>query len=387
MKETSTILEEIKRPKKTFPNTLQRLAKHYWYSEQHGNIIEFADKLEKYTDIEVVCILNEKKQPVGIIQKEKLFISLSRRFGRELMSKNSVMDCCEKALVFPGQSNILYVQEEIREMESQNEYIVLVDLDGVYTGMLSFRDLSDYMVEMTNDDIVLASLLQERFIASTDKIETFNVEVDCWWTTAKGVGGDFYFIKKINENRFFASLCDVSGKGVSAALVVSMVWGFMSGHSMQKGLKDLLSKLNELIINSFQMEKYLTGIFMLYDSHKCRIYIADMGHAHSLFLRNGQVISMKKTQVNLPIGIEHDVNPIIYTIPIQSGDAILIYSDGIPEQDNFEGEEFGENRIVALTREALQMGKILSKILPNSIEEWRGNIPQRDDMTFIQFKF
>jgi sigma-B regulation protein RsbU (phosphoserine phosphatase) len=161
----------------------------------------------------------------------------------------------------------------------------------------------------------------------------------------------------------------------------------MNGHSIQKGLKELLSRLNEIVVSSFHMEKYLTGFFLLYDLYTRKLNIADMGHAHSLFLRNGKVLSMKKARVNLPIGVEAGINPVVFSIPIESGDTLLVYSDGIPEQENSEGVEFGEDNIITLTKQAAQMDKTLSEILPDSIEKWREKIPQHDDMTFIQFKF
>jgi sigma-B regulation protein RsbU (phosphoserine phosphatase) len=135
------------------------------------------------------------------------------------------------------------------------------------------------------------------------------------------------------------------------------------------------------------MEKYLTGFFMIYD-HKARMLrIADMGHAHTLFLRRGKILSLKKTQGNLPIGVEVEINPAIFDIPVESGDALLIYSDGICEQDNPDGEEFGEKRIVALTKWAEKNGKKLSEILPKALDDFRLHTPQRDDMTFLLFRF
>jgi len=385
---TETVLiAGIKKPVKTYPNTLQRLAKQFWYTERHGNILEFADELERQADITAVCITDEQQHPIGIIRREQLFLALSKRFGREVMTRKTVMDCMENALVFSADANILLVQEQLRGISGKNNYIVLVDSGGVFSGILSLQDVSDYMVEMTNEDIALASLLQERFLSNTDSIENFNISVDTWWSSAKGVGGDFYFIKKTEENRFFASLCDISGKGVAAAMVVSMVWGFMRGHTMRNGLRELLTSLNESIVSSFRMEKYLTGFFMIYDHRERLLRIADMGHAHTVFLRGGKNLSLKKSQGNLPIGIEPEINPAIFNIPIESGDVLLIYSDGICEQDNPDGEEFGEKRIVALTKHAEKSGKKLSEILPQALDEFRLHTPQRDDMTFILFRF
>ena len=387
MLQETVLIARAEAPKKTYPNTLQTLAKHFCYSGKYGNVLEFAEELERDSGILAVCVTDEEQRPLGIVRREQLFLTLSKRFGREIMSKKTVQDCMEKVMVYPGESNILLIQESFRESRFQENFIVLVDSGGAFSGILSLRDITDFMVELTNEDIALASLLQERFLTNTDSIEGFGLSVDSWWSSAKGVGGDFYFIKKINDTQFFASLCDVSGKGVAAALVVSMAWGFLQGHAMENGLRELLTSLNKSIVGSFHMEKYLTGFFMIYDNQARRLQVADMGHAHTVFLRKGQSMSMKKTQGNLPIGVEVEIEPVIYAFQVQSGDTLLIYSDGIPEQDNPDGEEFGEKRIIALAKQAEQQKEKLSEILPRSLDEFRLHTPQRDDMTFLLFKF
>ena len=387
MVQQTVLIARTEGPAKTYPNTLQRLANQFWYSGTYGNVLEFADELEQEADILAVCITDDEQRPLGIVRREQLFLTLSKRFGREVMSRKTVLDCMENAHVYPGESNILLVQQSLRESGFREGFIVLVDSRRVFSGILSRRDIADYMVEMTNEDIALASLLQERFLTNTDDIEEFGISVNTWWSSAKGVGGDFYFIKKMNDTQFFASLCDVSGKGVAAALVVSMAWGFLQGHAMENGLRELLTSLNKSIVGSFHMEKYLTGFFMIYDNQARRLQVADMGHAHTVFLRKGQSMSMKKTQGNLPIGVEVEIEPVIYAFQVQSGDTLLIYSDGIPEQDNPEGEEFGEKRIIALAKQADERGEKLSEILPRSLDEFRLHTPQRDDMTFLLFKF
>ncbi|MCL1929060.1 MAG: SpoIIE family protein phosphatase [Treponema sp.] len=386
-------------PVKYYPNAIQRLAKHFWYVEHDKNIIELADELEQRLDVTVVCITNEKKQPIGIIRRDKLFLSLGKRFGRDIMLKNTTGDVAEFAEVYAGERNIFTVLGQLRQQGgenagslenkqgTQNEYIVLVDSLGIYSGMLSFQDVADHLVEMTNNDIAQASLLQERLLATTDEIKHFDVKVDTWCVSAKGVGGDFYFIRKIDNNRFFASLCDVSGKGVTASLVVSLVWGFLQSHEMQKGLKALLKKLNSLIVSSFHMEKYLTGFFLMYDAESRTLMVADMGHSHTVYLRKCKKVSMQKTRVNYPIGVELDMEPLVYSFHVEAGDALLIYSDGISEQDDPAGEEFGEKRVTALLQESLAKNIPFGEMLQKALKDFRMNTPQHDDMTFLLFQF
>ena len=221
------LISRINRPARSYPNTLQRLAKHFWFIRYDQNIIEIADELEQYSDITVVCITDERNQPIGIIMRDKLFLLLGKRFGRDIMSKKTAGECSEAVNVYAGERNIFILLEQMRKQDDnekiENKYIVLVDSQGAFSGMLSLQDAANYLMEMTNDDIAQASLLQERLLANIDDIKKFNVTVDSWCCSAKGIGGDFYFIRKISDTKFFASLCDVSGKGVTAALVVSIV--------------------------------------------------------------------------------------------------------------------------------------------------------------------
>jgi sigma-B regulation protein RsbU (phosphoserine phosphatase) len=389
----AAVISQVTRPEKTYPNTLQKLAKYFWQTGESENVIAFADELELNPGIPVVCVTDSNYRPLGIVRRDQLFLSLGKRFGREVMAKDTLRDITEKAPVYSGETNILVVLARFREYFSkkntntENEFIVLTDSSGSFCGMLSMGDVSNYTVEMTNTDIAAASLLQERFLANADTVNEHKVTVDSWSLPAKGIGGDFYFIKKLDDTRFFASLCDVSGKGVAAALVVSMAWGFLRGYTIQRGLRDLLASLNASIVSSFHMEKYMTGFFLIYDSASRQLYVADMGHAHAVFLRNGKIVSMEKTRVNLPIGVETTIDPCICAIGVQSGDTLLIYSDGITEQDNPAGEEFGEERLLLLTKKTISRNAALSEALPKMLDDFRLHTPQHDDMTFLMFRF
>jgi sigma-B regulation protein RsbU (phosphoserine phosphatase) len=253
--------------------------------------------------------------------------------------------------------------------------------------MLSFQDLSNYFVDMTSRDITTASLLQERFLANAGEIGDPRVRVNAWSLPARGVGGDFYFMKTLGENLSFAVLCDVSGKGVSASLVVSMVWGFLRAHTLNRGLGNMLAELNDVMVNTFHMEKYLTGFFLVCDSEKRILQFADMGHSHSALIRNRIVHNLEKAGVNLPIGVELNIKPVICRIRIKPGDALLIYTDGITEQDNPEGEEFGSKRLLELALKCQSNGKDMEELVPSAVEGFRKNIPQLDDMSYLFFRF
>ncbi|MDR1900032.1 MAG: SpoIIE family protein phosphatase [Treponema sp.] len=357
------------------------------------SIADLADVLDRDRGIFVVCVVDDSSRPLGIIRRDKLFLLLGKRFGWDLMGKRMVREIIEEAPVYPGEANIFTVSQSLSAIlregtpEMGNSFIILTGAGGVFSGMLSFQDLSNYFVDMTNRDIAMASLLQERFLANADEIRDREIRVNIWSLPAKGVGGDFYFIKNLGEDRFFAALCDVSGKGIAASMVVSLVWGFLRAYPISGSLAGLITDLNSSIISTFHMEKYLTGFFMICDSAKKQIQFADMGHSHCIFLRGETFHNLEKAWVNLPVGVELNIRPVIFRIRVRTGDALLVYTDGITEQDNPEGEEFGVERLLELTLRSRSEGKNLDEFLAPAMEDFRKNIPRRDDMTCIFFGF
>jgi sigma-B regulation protein RsbU (phosphoserine phosphatase) len=135
------------------------------------------------------------------------------------------------------------------------------------------------------------------------------------------------------------------------------------------------------------MEKYLTGFFLICDSQSGVLHLADMGHSHGALIRNGVVHQLEKARVNLPVGVEPNIRPQVYRLAIRPGDALIIYTDGITEQDNAEGEEFGDRRLLDLALECLSTGKELGDLLPPAMESFRKNTPRLDDMSYLFFRF
>jgi sigma-B regulation protein RsbU (phosphoserine phosphatase) len=384
---------QAQKPVRSYPNSIQRLARYFHTVGADQKVAALADLLDRDRRIFVVCVLDAASRPLGIIRRDKLFLLLGKRFGWDLMGQRSVREIAEEAPMYPGETNVFaasqFLRAALRDIspEMGNSFIILTGPGGVFTGMLSFQDLSNFFVDMTDRDIATASLLQERFLASVDELPCAELRVNAWSLPAKGVGGDFYFIKNLGAGRFFAALCDVSGKGIAASLVVSMIWGFLRADTLREGLAGLIAGLNSLIISAFHMEKYLTGFFLIYDSARRELQFADMGHAHNAFLRGGRVNNLEKARVNLPLGVEENMRPASFRTTVESGDALLIYTDGITEQDNPAGEEFGERRLLELARKSQAEGKDIDKLLVPALENFRKGAPQRDDMSCLFFRF
>jgi sigma-B regulation protein RsbU (phosphoserine phosphatase) len=270
--------------------------------------------------------------------------------------------------------------------DKHNRFFPLVDEYGRFQGIFSRYDLHEYLATITRNDIDLAGTIQDRLL-SNRLLKKEAYSIIGWSRSAKGVGGDFYYIQEICKEMLFATLCDVSGKGVSASLIVSMLWGMLKTYDFRRGLRELIVTINKAIVSTFHMEKYLTGFFMFFDKEHSKLLCADMGHSHVYLIRNNDIKALKGRLLNLPIGIDLEISPSLMGITLQRDDRLFIYTDGITEQVNGSGEEFGEERLKAFLRTLPAAEQQITSLLLEQIDQFRDGVPQQDDMSFLLFTY
>ena len=364
-----------------YGNTVLKAARHRHFAPRDITAAALADELGKRPQIEVLALLDSDHHPAGLITREGLFSLLGKPFGREVLGRTQAWELAGQAPVLDWHTSIFSAGN--RDGVEAAPYRILVDSEGRFRAILSSRDLAEHLSRITEEDIELAGRLQERLEAGNEILSSSLYGFEAWSRLAKGVGGDFWYTKKLEGDAVFFALCDVSGKGVAASLVVSLVWGMLRMYDFQKGLSSLLVSLNEALVATFHLEKYLTGFFGVYDPKTGVLEAADMGHAHALVFRGGRARRLGSNNRNLPIGVEPMLNPLIHRWHLMPGDALFVYSDGIPEQENPAGMELGEQRLAGFVLETLKSGRTLRETLPTALDRHRGTAPQQDDMSFI----
>ncbi|MEW6564300.1 MAG: PP2C family protein-serine/threonine phosphatase [Spirochaetota bacterium] len=387
-------------PQRRYSNAILHIANYLWYVSESVKVLELADELQLYPEISVFAVVDKHGKYLGLVERDALFTLVGKPFGREVLQRSLIRELIQSVAPFDARQNFLTVaqylhkMDEAATMESElagteknlTRYFPLVDEHGQFQGIFSRYDLNEYLAMITRNDIELAGRIQERLLSNT-MMKGDRYSIVGWSRPAKGVGGDFYNMQEIHNGMLFATLCDVSGKGVSASLIVSMLWGMLRTYDFRRGLRELIVTINRAIVSTFHMEKYLTGFFMLFDQDQSKLLCADMGHSHVYLIRNKHVKAIKSRLLNLPIGIDVDIAPSLMGIPLQKGDRLFIYTDGITEQVNGAGEEFGEDRLKALLQTIPQDGKQLTELLAEEIDRFREGVPQQDDMSFILFDY
>jgi sigma-B regulation protein RsbU (phosphoserine phosphatase) len=370
--------------------TIIKLASSRWYVPTSANLLDLADDLMENTEIQAVGVVDDEGACVGLINRRDLFDLLSRPFGRDVMRRELVERVAVNEEPMYLDTNIFTVSERLSQFDHRGEvhYFPLKSGTGEFAGLFSSQDLLIYLSDMTQQDITLARTIQNRVVKEFSYLNKDRFEFAASSTMAKGVGGDFYNMKNYAKDRWFFTLCDVSGKGVSASLITSALWGTIKVFDNRRGIATLIRTLNDFFITTFELEKYVTGVFFDLNLDNGSINIADMGHGLAFILRDDKLLKIKSHDSNYPIGVMEEINPQVFHYSLEPGDLLIMVSDGIVEQENTGNEEFGLRRMKDFL--VANKDKDLKTVRVRLLEEFhrfRGHAPLHDDVTFMMLRW
>lgn len=367
-----------------------RIASSFHYVTSDTKIKHLADALTRREDILAVGVVDTKGQVLGLIERGELFNMLGRPFGRDILNKRDVIEVTRETKIYKFSKNIFSIAEELDHELAQTavEYFLLQQKDGTFSGIFSTKDLLIYLSNITKQDISLARTLQNRLIKESSRDLSQVLQSATYSKMAKGVGGDFYYINEYAPGRWICSLCDVSGKGVAAALITSMLWGMISIADLTRGLKSFVKQLNNHIVKTFQLEKYLTGVFLDINTKTGEMVVCDMGHSFLFLFRNHKLTKLKTTAENMPVGIIPDLTPKVYRVKLKHDDIIMLLTDGIIEQENSAGEEFAFSRVADSIRANDEKDiEVIKDNILSDFTAFREGVPLHDDITYVLLKY
>jgi sigma-B regulation protein RsbU (phosphoserine phosphatase) len=229
---------------------------------------------------------------------------------------------------------------------------------------------------------IAARVQQNLFPSQIAPMKKLDCAAGC--VPAQHVGGDYYdFFDLPGGERAFV-LADVSGKGVGAALLMANLQALFRS---QVGLLTdsagaLLRSVNRLFHASTAPEHYATAFFALYDPCKATLRYVNCGHPAALLVRrSGTVEALPSTAAVLGVFSHWDCEE--RELALESGDTVMIFSDGVTEAESRQGEEFGEQR--AATYLAASRHRSPKEITEGLMEAVRAfsNAAAGDDVTVI----
>jgi sigma-B regulation protein RsbU (phosphoserine phosphatase) len=254
------------------------------------------------------------------------------------------------------------------------------------------RDITEITKEKerVSTELHMANRIQASMLPSVFPAYPERGEFDIYASMdpAREVGGDFYDFFLIDNDHLCIVMADVSGKGVPAALFMMISKVILQSCAMLgKSAAEILTKTNEAICSSNPEEMFVTVWLGILEISTGRLTAANAGHEYPAMLKDGRFCLMKDRH-GLVIGGMPTVRYKEYEIQMEPGDKLFVYTDGVPEATNDEGEMFGlEEMLTALNREPQGTTDQILKNVRMAVDDFADGAEQFDDITMLCLEY
>jgi sigma-B regulation protein RsbU (phosphoserine phosphatase) len=215
------------------------------------------------------------------------------------------------------------------------------------------------------------------------------------YTPAQKVGGDLYDVFALDEKTIAFAIADVSGKGISASILMAICQTHLRHFAKHhKSPSKVLSAINAAMEHTMQRDMFITMVYAVIDLETEQLTLARAGHELPLFYDQHTKGGLDVDPIQSPGMAVGMVPPVIFdsiiqdtTIHFGPQDALLLYTDGITESANVQGEEYGTQRLTELLRSHGEKGaqEIIEQTL-ESVNRFSQGTGQADDLTLIAVK-
>lgn len=240
--------------------------------------------------------------------------------------------------------------------------------------------------ERIQRELEIAKEVQARLLPKRDpEIEGLAVAGIC--RPAQSIGGDSFDYIAARDSRWLVTVADVAGKGVPAALLMSNLQAAMRGLTSGgafDGLTGTLVRLNELVFDSTPSNRFITMFALAYEHESRVLRYASAGHNPAALLRAGsEHVEWIRTK-GVALGLRRRSVFEEASLVLAPGDCLVLYTDGVTEAVNTQGEDFGEARLAAaMERSRALEAAALKDSLVAAVDAFAGGAMQHDDITLV----
>ena len=241
--------------------------------------------------------------------------------------------------------------------------------------------------EKTKTELEVAKEIQLNTLPA-EIVDDSSVEIVGELKAAKEVGGDLYDYIDIDENHVALLIGDVSGKGVPAAMfMMKTITSFRAYAKGGKTPSEILRDINSAILKGNQKSMFVTCFLAILDRRDGHIVYANAGHNPPIIGSNRN-FRFLKSNPGLLLGCFKDTYVKDEEITLNKGDSIILYTDGVTEARNINGDFFGEQRLLNVANKEDYTCIIdFHHSLKDEIAEFVQEAPQSDDITFVTMKY
>lgn len=219
--------------------------------------------------------------------------------------------------------------------------------------------------------------------------ELIDYEVAAEYKAARHVSGDYYDYVRVDEDRFGIAIGDVCGKGIAASLIMAMCRSNLRSRAPENlSPASVLHSVNHSIFPDIREDMFVSLLYLILERGSNEVTMARAGHEPPILFRKATGTCETIETPGLAAGV--DEGPVFkrsvkdYRFRMESGDILLLYTDGVIECENAEGDEFGIERLSRLVEEhhAKTSQDLVNRIL-EEVRRFSGGAAQSDDITLI----
>jgi phosphoserine phosphatase RsbU/P len=243
-----------------------------------------------------------------------------------------------------------------------------------------------------HQDMLQASEIQQSLIKTDfkDFKDRYNIDLHAIYKPSAGVSGDLFDYYFIDDENLIFTIGDVSGSGVSAALFMSIAQIIIRTSAPLKAAKSIVSKTNNELFTSSDHQYFLTLFLAVLNIKTGELNYCNAAHTTSFILKSGgQIIELNKFH-GLPLGLYSKNDYSDSKLLLEKGDSIILYTDGVTEEENYEKVHFGKKHFKDALHELTLTDKTASemtKYIKDKLDKFRGDTPQTDDICLFIIKY
>jgi serine phosphatase RsbU (regulator of sigma subunit) len=347
--------------------------------------------------------VSENGEFIGVINRRILFFEhLGRPFAVDLYGRKAIrVLLTENCLIFEPELDINAALVRLLEVDPE----LIIDSFPVVTAgrCLGIVAVSDLMMKISENQAMLLSTLQMLSARITEEVDRASkiqrdllpppdfyngdIRLSAEVITSSEIGGDFYDYFHLGEGRLGLVVADVSGHGVQAGMVTTAAKASL--HSLigkrVTTPADLLYGMNNAILATARQSLLMTCLIIVIDTVNGEIVLANAGHNFPYIIRcHGAGPEMIQDVAGFPLGFEENCSYQEVICDFHPGDTLFLYSDGIVECTDSQGDEFGYQRLERILSKAGDYSpRELLNLIKRSAELFTGSTAFEDDVTLL----
>ncbi len=322
-------------------------------------------------------------------------------------------------IVMPEMDGFGFLKEfQKRVSEEFIPVIVMTGLDDLNSKIKGLSiGADDYLVKPVNEEELIArvfsllrlkranselfqkNLLIKRELEAAKKIQQYIIPDDFnfinypsisgIYRPIEDIGGDFFDCYKIDENRTAFLIADVTGHGIPAALTMTMSKMLFSIYAEKfPNTASLLTEINLQLRGTLLDMQYITAFYLIYDKASNSLTYSNAGHTRPLYYKSSKNQIIALDSFGWFIGISDKTEYEEKKITVGDGDRLCLYTDGITEAKNRDGEDFGEIRLARFIKDNHDLrGKDFCNSLLESVNKYTEGAKINDDIAFLNIEF